>query len=72
MKARKYDRRILNGETVINITSFVDSDDLDDGMLSCIADGDERLLSDLEVLKETYINAREYGSLIKAPAIDIA
>ncbi|MBQ7645939.1 MAG: BREX-1 system adenine-specific DNA-methyltransferase PglX, partial [Clostridia bacterium] len=77
MKARKYDRRILNGNTVVNVMSFSESDGLSDEMIRSVSgfvsgadigyhEAEELLIR----LRKTFENAEEYGSLIDVSGLD--
>ena len=72
MKARKYNRRILNGETSLNILSMQDSDFITEDIVRYFAGKDEKLRNDINELRITFNNAKEYGSIISVPKLDFA
>lgn len=72
MKARKYNRRILNGETVLNIVAMQDSDFITDDFIHYFANKDENLRKDIQELRIVFNNAKEYGSIISAPKLNYA
>lgn len=72
MKARKYCRRILNNEIKLHVATFCESDFLTDDFMEYFADANERLLDDLRELKTVFCNAKEYGSILFPPQVDIA
>jgi len=72
MKARKYNRRILNGETSLNIFAMQDSDFITDDFIRYFANRDEKLRKDILELRIAFNNAKEYGSIISVPKIDFA
>lgn len=72
MKARKYNRRILNGETSLNIFAMQDSDFITEDIVRYFAGKDEKLRNDINELRITFNNAKEYGSIISVPKLDFA
>lgn len=72
MKARKYNRRILNGETTLNIFAMQDSDFITEDIVRYFAGKDEKLRNDINELRITFNNAKEYGSIISVPKLDFA
>lgn len=72
MKARKYNRRILNGETTLNIFAMQDSDFITEDIVRYFACKDEKLRNDINELRITFNNAKEYGSIISVPKLDFA
>ena len=72
MKARKYNRRILNGETSLNIFAMQDSDFITEDIVRYFAGKDEKLRNDINELRITFNNAKEYGSIITIPKLDFA
>ncbi|MBQ7647408.1 MAG: BREX-1 system adenine-specific DNA-methyltransferase PglX [Clostridia bacterium] len=71
MKARRYNRRILNDLILINIVSIEESDRLTAEMIETVVPNDENIRKTIYDLKNAYINAREFGSLIYAPETDL-
>ena len=72
MKARKYNRRILNGETDLNIVAMQDSDFITDDFIHFFANKDENLRKDIQELRIVFNNAKEYGSIISVPKLNFA
>ena len=70
MKARAYNRRILNGKTRLNILAMQDSDVLTDDLIQSVAGDDAQLQETLRQLRGVFDNAKEYGSIICVPALD--
>ena len=64
MKARKYNRRIFSVGIRPNIFAIQDSDFINNDLVRFIADEDAELQDTLWKLKETFCDAKEYGSLI--------
>ena len=69
MKARQYNRRIINGETICHLYAIQESNDVERDQLKYFGAG----LSDLEKnsaflqvqgLLDTFIDAKEYGSIL--------
>ena len=72
MKARKYNRRIINGETSLNIFAMQDSDFITEDIVRYFAGKDDKLRNDINELRITFNNAKEYGSIITIPKLDFA
>ena len=70
MKARKYNRRILNGESALNIFSMQDSDFITEDFIHYFVNRNEILRKDINELKIIFNNAKEYGSTIFAPKLN--
>ena len=69
MKARKHSRRILNGEVKPNVLSIQDSNWMTDEFISYVAGKDSNMKADLVMLRKTYKDAKEYGSILNVPAM---
>ena len=69
MKARKYSRRILNGETKPNVLSIQDSSWMTDEFIAYAAGKNKVLEADLITLKNVFTDAKEYGSIISVPML---
>ncbi|WP_296558140.1 BREX-1 system adenine-specific DNA-methyltransferase PglX [uncultured Acetobacterium sp.] len=70
MKARQYNRRILNGETRPKVYAFVESNGLNRTHLYALDTGfdkEERevAVAQIEKLLQTFVDANEYGSILK-------
>lgn len=70
MKARKYNRRILNGETALNIVAMQDSDFITEGYINYFANNNESLRKDINEIRIIFNNAKEYGSIISVPKLN--
>jgi hypothetical protein len=70
MKARHYSRRILKGETKPNLISVTDSNQMTDEFISFAAGNDNELKGDLITLRETFTDAKDYGSIISVPKLN--
>lgn len=69
MKARKYSRRILNGEVKPNVLSIQDSNWMTDDFIDYVAGKDVDMKADLVMLRKTFKDAKEYGSILNVPAM---
>ena len=70
MKARKYNRGILNGETSLNIFAMQDSDFISEDFIHYFANSNDALRKDINELKIIFNNAKEYGSIISVPKLN--
>lgn len=70
MKARQYNRRILNGGVRPNLYAIGDSAALTGEVLDFIANGSETLRADLQSLADDLAGAKEYGSIIDVSPVD--
>ena len=69
MKARKYNRRVLNGENKPNLYSIQESKGIDRSKLQLLGRTMEKsvwdeALQDLNELLNTFVDAKEYGSIL--------
>lgn len=69
MKARKYNRRIINGDTKLHILAMQDSTFMTDELIKYVADRDASIRDDLNELRIVFNNAKEYGSIINVPQL---
>ena len=69
MKARKYNRRIISSDTVLHVMSLKDSGKISDELLHYSAGENKKIYSDLVKIRDTFIHAKELGSIIKMPKI---
>ena len=69
MKARKHSRRILNGEVKPNVLSIQDSNWMTDEFIAYVAGKDMTMKSDLVMLRKTFRDAKEYGSILNVPTM---
>ena len=69
MKARKYNRRILNGDAKPNVISIQESNPITDEFIAYVAGKDANIKADLVMLRKTFKDAKEYGSILNVPAM---
>lgn len=67
MKAREKSRRVFRQEIQLNISAIQESNWLTDEMISKIAGTDNEISEIINAIGETFIDAKEYGSLLKVP-----
>ena len=72
MKARKYSRRILNGEVRPNVLAIQDSGFMTDDFIAYVAEKDNRMKADLTLLRSSLKDAKEYGSILHMPKLNFA
>ena len=75
MKARQYNRRILNGEHRPNLYSIEESNSINRNHLKyfgmSLSESDrEKALSQINLLLDTFIDAKEYGSILTVKEYD--
>ena len=75
MKARQYNRRILNGEHRPNLYSIEESNSINRNHLKyfgmSLSESDrEKALSQVNLLLDTFIDAKEYGSILTVKEYD--
>ena len=70
MKARQYNRRILNGEIEPNLYVIDDSAAMKCDVLDFIANGNQKMRTDLQSIADDLTNAKEYGSIINVAPVD--
>ena len=75
MKARQYNRRILNGEHRPNLYSIEESNSINRNHLKyfgmSLSESDrEKALSQMNLLLDTFIDAKEYGSILTVKEYD--
>ena len=70
MKARQYNRRILNGEVKPNLYAIDDSAAMKSGVLDFIANGNQKMRADLQSIADDLTDAKEYGSIIHVAPVD--
>ena len=69
MKARQYNRRILNGETICHVYAIQESNDINRNQLKYFGAGLSNMeknvaLLQMQGLMDTFTDAKEYGSII--------
>ena len=70
MKAREYYRRIFSKKMELNICYTRESNDINKEIIDFISNGNNKIKEELDLLYNSFLDAREYGSLIEAPKID--
>lgn len=70
MKAREKDSRIFRKKLTPNIYSIEESNWLTDDLIAKISNNDSEVKNDLIILKETFNDAKEYGSLLEIDSIN--
>ena len=75
MKARQYNRRILNGEYKSNVYSIQESNGINRNQLKYFGKGLKELeknnaINQITGLLDTFIDAKEYGSILKVDLCD--
>lgn len=74
MKARSYSRRLFKeiekNPIELNVCAIQESNEISKKDIEYFADGDEELKVDVEYLVEIFIDAKEYGSILKVEAVD--
>lgn len=70
MKARKYSRRILNSGITPNVFSIQDSSFMSDDFIAFVANKDHELELDLIGIRNAFVDAKEYGSILSVPKFD--
>lgn len=76
MKARQYNRRILNGEYKPNIHSINESNGINREHLKylgsgCSEDERDKALEQIGILLDTFKDAKEYGSILNVDKFDV-
>lgn len=71
MKARKYHRRILNGAIRPNVYAIQDSGFMTDEWIVRAAGGDREMEAQLLLLRDGFQDAKEYGSLLTVPRVNV-
>lgn len=64
MKARKYNRRILNGEVKPNLMAITESGFMTDELVHYVAGENQELRESLTNLQGVFADAKEYGSIL--------
>jgi type II restriction/modification system DNA methylase subunit YeeA len=69
MKARSYNRQIFKEKIELNITSIQESNGISNNLIEYVSNNDKEIRSQLEYLKNIFIDAKNYGSLIYLKSI---
>ena len=72
MKARKFDRKILQKGIVPNVYAIQESVNISDSVIDFIQKHDETIVNDVIYLKEVFKSGKEFGSLIQVKNIDFS
>jgi type II restriction/modification system DNA methylase subunit YeeA len=70
MTARKYDRRFFRRGIQPHIYEITESNNADSFAIQEFCDHDKALEADVQVLLDTFIDAKEYGAILQIPEID--
>ncbi len=70
MKARGYDRRFLDRGIRPNLYKIEESNEITNDTIDYIANGDEKMKSELETIMRDMHDASQYGSIISVTPID--
>ena len=70
MKAREYYKRIFSKKLELNICYTRESNDINKEIIDFISNGNNEIKEELDLIYNSFLDAREYGSLIEAPKID--
>ena len=70
MKARKYNRRIINADTKLHILAMQDSTSITDELIKYVSKHDSSIRNDLNEIRLLFSNAKEYGSIIAVPKLN--
>ncbi|MDO4754760.1 MAG: BREX-1 system adenine-specific DNA-methyltransferase PglX [Parabacteroides sp.] len=70
MKARQYNRRILNEGISPNLYAIQESNEISNELIRFIANGDNKIKSDLNTILNELTDAKEYGSIIDVTIVD--
>lgn len=70
MKARKYNRKILQKGIVPNVYAIQESGNITDSIIEFIQKHDEKIVNEVIYLKEIFESGKEFGSLIQVKNID--
>lgn len=65
MKAREKSRRVFSQNIKLNISSIQDSNWLTDEIITTIGRENDEVINDLKIIKETFVDAKEFGSLLQ-------
>ncbi len=72
MKARRYSRRILNGEVKPHVLAIRDTGWMTEEFITYAAGGDAALRTELTALRDAFRDAKEYGSILTVPPLHYA
>ena len=72
MKARQYNRRILGSGIKPNVLEIKDSSSISDNLIRYASFGSAKAEKEFRILCDTFADAKELGSIIVMPELDIA
>lgn len=70
MKARQYNRRILDGNVMPNLYAVCDSSTLTEDVIEYISNGNEKIRTSLHSVSKDLRDAKEYGSILNVNEVD--
>ncbi|BBM43779.1 hypothetical protein JCM16777_2046 [Leptotrichia wadei] len=70
MKAREYYKRIFSKKLELNICYTRESNDINKEVIDFISNGNNKIKDELDLIYNSFLDAKEYGSLIEVPKID--
>ena len=70
MKARQYNRRILDGNVMPNLYAVCDSSTLTEDVIEYISNGNEKIRASLQSVSKDLCDAKEYGSILNVNEVD--
>lgn len=70
MKGRSYNRRILTKKIEPQICAIQESNNISDEIINFIANGNLKVRNDIKSIKDTFIDAKDYGSIIDVTKFD--
>lgn len=74
MKARHYNRRLFREmereDLELNLCSIQESNEINEEVIDYFANGNEELKKDVEYLVDTFVDAKEYGSILEIRVVD--
>ena len=70
MKARQYNRRILDGNVSANLYAVCDSSALTEEVIEYISNGNEKIRASLQSVSKDLCDAKEYGSILNVNEVD--
>ena len=71
MKARQYDRRFFSRDIQPKVYAVPESNGINKYILDYFSGGDSSTATEIEKVIDTFRDAKEYGSIIKMPSVDI-
>ncbi|MCD4713409.1 MAG: BREX-1 system adenine-specific DNA-methyltransferase PglX [Clostridiales bacterium] len=70
MKARKHNRKAISENLKMNLISIKQSNEVENGVIKYLTNGDTKKNEQISKLIRNFIDAKEYGSIIKVGNID--